>query len=313
MILLRVESKAQVAINNDGSAPNSSAMLDIKSTDKGILIPRVAGTGSITAPVQGLLIYNTSDDSFYYYDGGAWVKLAAGTAGQWTTTSGGIYFNGGSVAIGASSINSKAMLDIVSTTKGILIPRMTYAQRTAISSPTQGLIVYQTNSSGAYLAGIYFYNSVWNYLTNTSTGVLNVAQGGTGINTANAGDVICGGGGTSAFSSSASFNYDGSNLNLSGTFNHDGGNINKVSTITEESTLDDTYNIVLCDGTFTLYLGDASANLGRVYTIKNINSGTITINPYNSLIEGASSYSLLANKSIVIVSNGSAWYITAGF
>ncbi|RPH31967.1 MAG: hypothetical protein EHM93_11200 [Bacteroidales bacterium] len=314
-LLLNLASSAQVAINTDGSAPNSaSAMLDVKSTDKGILIPRVNGTGSITTPVQGLLIYNTYDDAFYYYADENWIKIASGSVGTWNSTSGGIYYNSGSVAIGASSINSKAILDIVSTTKGILIPRMTYAQRTAISTPTQGLIVYQTNSSGSFIAGIYFYNSSWNYLTNTSSGVLNVAQGGTGMNLANTGDVICGGGGSNAFSSSSSFNYDGAKLNFSGTFNLDGGLINKISTITEESTLDDTYNIVLCDGTFTIYLNDVSTNAGRVYTIKNIGSGTITINPYNSdMIEGASTYTLIANKSVVIVCNGSAWYITAGF
>ena len=66
--LLNLKATAQVAINDDGAAPNGSAMLDVKSTNKGILIPRVAGTGSIVTPVQGLLIYSTSDDSFYFYD-----------------------------------------------------------------------------------------------------------------------------------------------------------------------------------------------------------------------------------------------------
>jgi len=54
-----------VAINSTGVAPNASAMLDISSTDKGILIPRVTLTANnsispITAPADALLIYNTA-------------------------------------------------------------------------------------------------------------------------------------------------------------------------------------------------------------------------------------------------------------
>lgn len=58
------------------------------------------------------------------------------------------------VGIGTSSPNVSAMLDISSTTKGLLIPRMTTAQRTAISLPAAGLMVYQTDGD----PGVY-YNS----------------------------------------------------------------------------------------------------------------------------------------------------------
>jgi hypothetical protein len=48
-----------------------------------------------------------------------------------------------------------------STTKGFLPPRMTAAQRGAISAPAQGLIVYQTDG----VIGLYIYaNSVWRTL-----------------------------------------------------------------------------------------------------------------------------------------------------
>jgi hypothetical protein len=47
------------------------------------------------------------------------------------------------------------MLDIKSTDKGLLIPRMTSAQRTGISTPVIGLIIYQTDG----LPGFYFFNS----------------------------------------------------------------------------------------------------------------------------------------------------------
>jgi hypothetical protein len=52
---------SQVAINTDGSLPNSSAMLDIKSTNRGLLPPRMTTnerTGIVT-PATGLVVYDT--------------------------------------------------------------------------------------------------------------------------------------------------------------------------------------------------------------------------------------------------------------
>lgn len=50
-----------------------------------------------------------------------------------------------------------AILDIKSITKGLLIPRMTVAQRNAISTPATGLIIYQTDG----VPGFYFFDSSW--------------------------------------------------------------------------------------------------------------------------------------------------------
>ena len=60
-----------VGINEDGSSPMDGAMLDIKSTSQGILIPRmtVAQRNAITVKPNSLLIYQTDQDTgFYYYD-----------------------------------------------------------------------------------------------------------------------------------------------------------------------------------------------------------------------------------------------------
>ncbi|HNY02762.1 MAG TPA: tail fiber protein [Bacteroidales bacterium] len=57
---------------------------------------------------------------------------------------------------------ASAMLDVQSQAKGVLFPRMTKAQRTAIASPATGLLVYQTDAPTGYPAGFYYYNgSVW--------------------------------------------------------------------------------------------------------------------------------------------------------
>ncbi len=60
----------------------------------------------------------------------------------------------GSAGIGTTTPNSSSLLEIKSTTKGLLIPRMLGKQRTAISKPAEGLMVYQTDGT----KGFYFYN-----------------------------------------------------------------------------------------------------------------------------------------------------------
>jgi trimeric autotransporter adhesin len=61
--------------------------------------------------------------------------------------------NTGSAGIGTATPDASSLLEIKSTKKGLLIPRMTKAQRDAIVSPATGLLIYQTTSS----PGFYFY------------------------------------------------------------------------------------------------------------------------------------------------------------
>ena len=66
------------------------------------------------------------------------------------------------VGIGTTDPNGSAALDITSTTKGLLIPRMLAAARTAIDTPATGLMVFQTDGA----AGFYYYNgSSWVAIT----------------------------------------------------------------------------------------------------------------------------------------------------
>jgi len=62
VVTLTSQVKAQnIAINEDGSSPDASSILDLKSSNKGLLIPRMITTemSAITTPAKGLLIYNT--------------------------------------------------------------------------------------------------------------------------------------------------------------------------------------------------------------------------------------------------------------
>lgn len=90
----------------------------------------------------------------------------------WTLSGTNTYNTLGNVGIGTSSPSASALLDISSTSKGILIPRMTSSQRNAISSPTTGLLIFQTDAPTDF----YYYNgSSWTSLTEpnwTSAGTI---------------------------------------------------------------------------------------------------------------------------------------------
>ena len=70
----------RVAITTDGSAPDTSAMLDIKSTTGGLLVPRMttAERTAIPQPAVGLMVYDTETNSFWCYAGSSWVEVLAG-------------------------------------------------------------------------------------------------------------------------------------------------------------------------------------------------------------------------------------------
>ncbi len=89
------------------------------------------------------------------------------------------------IGIGTNSPNASAILDVSATNKGFLAPRMSLTQRQSISSPANGLMVFQENEN----VGLYIYfNNKWNKLDtalwNTSSGNLNFSTGNVGIGTA---------------------------------------------------------------------------------------------------------------------------------
>jgi uncharacterized protein (TIGR02145 family) len=76
---------AQVAVTNDGSSADPSAMLEIKSTDKGLLLPRMtqAERDAIPSPVAGLVVWCTNcgiHGEMQVYNGNTWTNMVGGTA-----------------------------------------------------------------------------------------------------------------------------------------------------------------------------------------------------------------------------------------
>ena len=72
---------AQVAITTDGSTPDAKAMLDIKSTTKGLLPPRMTTTQrtAITpaAGQIGLMVYDTDTKSVWQFNGTDWAEVGS--------------------------------------------------------------------------------------------------------------------------------------------------------------------------------------------------------------------------------------------
>ncbi|MES2774060.1 MAG: sialate O-acetylesterase [Bacteroidota bacterium] len=67
------------------------------------------------------------------------------------------------VGIGTSAPHTSAQLEVSSTSKGLLTPRLTLAQRNLITAPATGLLIYQTDNT----AGFYYYNGLsWQPMVN---------------------------------------------------------------------------------------------------------------------------------------------------
>ncbi|HLF62649.1 MAG TPA: hypothetical protein VI603_02805 [Saprospiraceae bacterium] len=248
------------------SLPSGSAALDISSTDKGILVPRMTTTqrNMIESPAMGLLVFDNTTSTFWFYNSQDWTELKTrwvrngnhiyntntGNVGIGVTdpavrhevlgtirslrpgsTPDGSYIsmsssgndpgmsiargNGsgaelrrwdmkigvdrsfrvkdftagldrlhididGRVAFGSSLPAFAASLEVQSTTRGFLPPRMTDEERDAITSPAEGLMIW-CNNCGAYGEAQVYNGLYWTNLNGTPPAGLEIGdnyQGG---------------------------------------------------------------------------------------------------------------------------------------
>lgn len=104
------------------------------------------------------------------------------------------------------------------------------------------------------------------------------------------------------------------------TFEVNGSNGQKVTTVTTNTTLDDTHSIVICDNgavSKMITLPTAVGITGRIYTIKRSEASTADVMIMTSssqMIDGEMDYMLMnAKESVTVVSNGSNWKVMGTF
>ena len=113
-------SRAQVAVNSDASEPDASAMLDVKSTNKGLLIPRMSAAQrqAIASPAQGLLVYDTDDSTFYYYKNNSWIQLGRGASG-WQIDGKRVFDTAYRVVLGDSASYAEGLLTLYTKSEDV--------------------------------------------------------------------------------------------------------------------------------------------------------------------------------------------------
>ncbi len=142
---------AQVSVTNDSSEADASVMLDVKSTSRGVLIPRMTALerDDIDTPAPGLLVYVSDDNNFYYFNGSSWDEIGAND-GAWTVAGNDAYLSiSGNVGLGTSIPDYK--LDIT----GNIVADAFRIRRYSDGSETVHLI----QSAGGY---IQYYNGAGN-------------------------------------------------------------------------------------------------------------------------------------------------------
>src|SRR4030095_3342629 len=129
-----------VAINEDGSAANPNAILDLKSFTKGILIPRLSTSGRLAIPnTKGLLVFDSTAGSFFFNTGAAWQNLAGGSGTTGWLLNGNSGINSSNQFIGTTD-NQPLRFRVNNTQAGELNP--------ANGNIFWGLHAGQSNTSG---------------------------------------------------------------------------------------------------------------------------------------------------------------------
>jgi hypothetical protein len=147
VLLFSGEAKAQIGIGT--TTPDASAAIEIKANGSaiGLLLPRLTTAqrdANIKFPNAGLVIYNTTTNALEVaISDSLWADVVNGTT---SSVASGTTTSVGGVGIGTTTPDANALLDIVSTTKGVLLP-----QSSTDPMGVAGMIYYNTTSNSVKL------------------------------------------------------------------------------------------------------------------------------------------------------------------
>jgi hypothetical protein len=232
--------------------------------------------------------------------------------------------NVGINATGAAP-DASAMLDVVSTTRGALIPRMTTAQRTAIAAPATGLFVYDT-TLGAFL---YWDGTVWRYMAYSGGWLLagNTLAGTEFLGSLNGQPVrmitnniermrIAGtGSGEVVLNQPGAFGYfagdifsvytNGANFALNGYLSGTGGGVALYAENTSTSGTSSASLVLATGAGYGLYADATAANRPGIFGASSAATGTGVVGLGNNL---ATYYTLVNGSGGAFTSNNAAVY-----
>lgn len=127
LLIFPLVINAQVGINT--TTPHSSSMLDITSTNKGLLVPRVSipnlnAAAPVVAPAVSLLVYNTNTTTgtgFHYWNGSQWIPFTGAADNDWVIVGNDMY-NGniGNVGVGTTTPTTKFHVENIGVPATIL-------------------------------------------------------------------------------------------------------------------------------------------------------------------------------------------------
>ena len=129
--------------------PDASAMLEVVSSNRGLLIPRMASRTSISGPVEGLLVYETGTKLLYQYDGSTWRKLLNSTFWNSSDTRALVFNTTDSVGIGTSLPTERLQVSGNIRTTGAL--KVSGDAGIGVTTPEQRLHVRSATSSEGIL------------------------------------------------------------------------------------------------------------------------------------------------------------------
>ncbi len=184
---LYISVSAQVAINNTGSNPDASAMLDISSTTGGLLIPRMTKTErlSIINPATALIVYQTNDSTGFYVNTGTpgdpdWHCIDPVLTELWEFNSGGstIFVSNNTYKLGLGTNDADRQLHL---TGSIELPATTHLDTMGVIYKNDMPFIHNYKAENSTGRNTFIGRMAGNFYMSHSTGTTGYCSFNTGI------------------------------------------------------------------------------------------------------------------------------------